>query len=263
MFGFFLSERLDSAAATSRETYKYAKPFCHAVFDDLCDGLKLCDVVEKFPGPSDLQWWSYDNVFEKKLAFDKVHLLPDPLKQILCEMNSGQFVSFLESLTGIDGLIPDYGFSGGGLHQIARGGLLDIHADFNVHTKMSLRRRLNVIMYLNLDWRPEFGGDLELWDKDMKECHHKIAPQFNRMVVFDTSQPGYHGHPHPLTCPPHRTRKSLALYYYTADLSEEQKRNRHSTLYQKKPGDPNDPKIEELRKKRATGRLEDKISRPD
>jgi len=63
-------------------------------------------------------------------------------------------------LTGIDALVPDPHFEGGGLHQIEPGGHLKVHADFNRHPRTGLARRLNALIYLNRDWKPEYGGAL-------------------------------------------------------------------------------------------------------
>src|SRR5438034_178076 len=78
------------------------------------------------------------------------------------------------------------------------GGFLKVHVDFNVHPKLKLDRRLNMLIYLNKEWREEWGGDLELWDADRTMCRKKIAPLFNRTVVFSTGDSSFHGHPHPL-----------------------------------------------------------------
>jgi 2OG-Fe(II) oxygenase superfamily len=125
------------------------------------------------------------------------------------------FLQFLETLTGFGGLIPDMNFEGGGLHQIERGGFLKIHLDSNTHPRFPLARRINLLLYLNRDWREEYHGQLELWDKEMSCCVHKILPVFNRCVIFTTSDLSYHGHPDRLECPPGMTRKSIAVYYYT------------------------------------------------
>ena len=134
---------------------------------------------------------------------------------LLYQLNSSVFVNFLEELTGVGGLIPDPHFEGGGLHQIERGGFLKIHADFNRHPKLNLDRRLNLLLYLNEDWKDDYGGHLELWDREVARCVKRIAPVFNRCVVFTTTDFSFHGHPEPLACPPAVTRKSLALYYYS------------------------------------------------
>ena len=110
------------------------------------------------------------------------------------------------ALTGNRGLIPDPYFGGGGLHQIESGGFLKIHTDFNVHPKLKLDRRVNMLVYLNHDWRDEWGGHLELWNAAMTERRQKIAPLFNRTVVFSTTDSSFHGHPHPLATPSGITR---------------------------------------------------------
>ncbi len=140
-------------------------------------------------------------------------------------------------MTGIEGLIADPHFEGGGLHQIERGGHLKVHADFNRHPHTQLDRRLNVLVYLNRDWQPEYGGALELWNRDMSRSEAQILPYFNRCVVFSTTSTSFHGHPEPLNCPEGRTRKSLALYYYTKDRPASERRDEHNTLFQARPGE--------------------------
>jgi hypothetical protein len=140
-------------------------------------------------------------------------------------------------LTGISGLIPDPYLEGGGLHQIERDGFLKVHADFNVHAKLRLDRRLNFILYLNQDWREEYNGHLELWDRGMTRCVRKVLPVCNRAVVFVTTDWSFHGHPEKLACPPGRTRKSVALYYYTNGRPAEERSAGHGVLWQERPSD--------------------------
>ncbi|MCB9285156.1 MAG: 2OG-Fe(II) oxygenase [Lewinellaceae bacterium] len=131
-------------------------------------------------------------------------------------LNSQPFLEFLQNLTGIkETLIPDPYFEGGGYHQIKPGGFLKVHVDFHKHKMMDLDRRVNVLVYLNEDWKEEYGGHFELWERDMSQCVTRIAPLFNRMAIFSTTDYSWHGHPDPLACPPDRSRRSLALYYYT------------------------------------------------
>ena len=183
-------------------------------------------------------------------------------------MNSALFISFLEKLTGIEGIIPDPYYRGGGIHQIEKGGKLDVHIDFNLHTKFKLDRRLNVILYLNKNWKEEYGGHFELWKgyKDKKgqhiieTCENKVLPIFNRFVVFNTSEKSYHGHPEPLQCPDGWTRKSIALYFYTNGRNDEFKDTpAHSTTFIKRPQDPDSNDLNKLREQRNRGRLSSNI----
>ena len=130
---------------------------------------------------------------------------------------SPPFLAFLEALTGIGPLIVDPTLFGAGLHQILRNGSLQIHADFNSHRQLRLERRVNVFLFLNHDWDDAWGGELELWNRPMTQCEARIAPVRNRLVVFSSTDYSYHGHADPLACPPHRSRRSIAMYYYTRD----------------------------------------------
>jgi hypothetical protein len=134
-------------------------------------------------------------------------------------LNSSAVLSFLEGLTGIDGLISDPHFEGGGFHKISRGGKLGVHADFRIHRKLHLVRRLNLLLYLNRDWDDSYGGALELWDKKMAASVCSIAPISNRCVIFNTEIDSFHGHPDPLNTPAGVHRRSVATYYYTASRS--------------------------------------------
>ncbi|HJT18017.1 MAG TPA: 2OG-Fe(II) oxygenase, partial [Thermoanaerobaculia bacterium] len=223
---------LNYDARAFRDMYANAEPFPHIALDDLFDAADLDAVLRDFPSPADMQWMRFDNPLEKKLGyFHERSKISPPVRNFLDAMNSFEMLLWLEALTGIEGLIPDPYFGGGGLHQIEPGGFLKVHADFNVHPKLKLDRRLNMLIYLNKDWAEEFGGHLELWDREGKRPVKKILPLFNRTVVFSTTDTSFHGHPHPLTSPPGVTRKSVSLYYYTAGRPQDERSSAHDTIF--------------------------------
>ena len=205
--------------------------------DDFLPEQVLDDVLAEFPSPHGADWFTFDSPLERKLATKDDSLMGPATRHLLAELNSSAFIEFLERLTGIDGLVPDPHFVGGGLHQIERGGHLKVHADFNRHPRTDLERRLNVLIYLNRDWKDEYGGAFELWNEDMTRCETKVMPYFNRCVVFSTTSTSFHGHPEPLSCPEDRTRKSLALYYYSKDRPAEERGSVHNTLFKARPGE--------------------------
>lgn len=97
-------------------------------------------------------------------------------------------LQFLEGVVGIAGLIPDPYFNGGGFHEISRGGKLGVHADFGLNDELNLKRRLNVLMYLNDRWDTTWGGQLELWHRAMTYKERAVDPLFNRCVIFSTDE---------------------------------------------------------------------------
>jgi Rps23 Pro-64 3,4-dihydroxylase Tpa1-like proline 4-hydroxylase len=215
-----------------RAQYNSADPFPHVVIDGLFDDAALEAVLRDFPDPQSMPWMEFDTPQEKKLGYSHERSnVSKIVRDFLNDMNSFEMLLWLEALTGIDGLIPDPYFGGGGLHQIESGGFLKIHADFNIHPKLKLDRRLNVLVYLNKNWREEYGGHLELWDRDRKTCRRRILPVFNRTVIFSTTDTSFHGHPHPLASPAGITRKSVSLYYYTAGRPAEERSVAHDTLF--------------------------------
>jgi hypothetical protein len=215
-----------------REQYAAAQPFPHAVMDGLFQDGVLEGVLADFPRPEEMPA-RFDNATEKKLGHTYETPVRDNVREFLWTMSSAPVLQFLEALTGIEGLIPDPYFGGAGPHQIVRGGFLKVHVDFNWHPLLRLDRRLNLLVYLNHDWREEYGGHLELWNRDMTRCERKVLPVFNRTVVFSTTDVSFHGHPEPLACPEGRTRKSVSFYYYTNGRPEAERSAPHDTIFRK------------------------------
>jgi Rps23 Pro-64 3,4-dihydroxylase Tpa1-like proline 4-hydroxylase len=211
----FNRDQCTDAGAVLSDAYNTATPFPHAVIDELIEPDLLKSMLDDFPKTDGKTFFDRDQE-RLKFQFSPAEIPHGALRNLLGELNNEAFIGFLEALTGIKGLIPDPYYVGGGLHETKPGGHLGVHADFNVHGRLNLERRLNLLIYLNDDWSPDFGGDLELWDKAMTGCQIAVAPIMARAVVFNTALDSFHGHPKPLTCPEGRTRRSIATYYYTA-----------------------------------------------
>lgn len=235
---FFDEAECRAAGKSVADTYQSADPFPFIAIDDFLDAAPLRVIAANYPDSADKTFFDRD---QERLKFQ---YKPDEIRNgiarnLLAELNSGAFIGFLEEMTGITGLIPDPHFEGGGLHQTKRGGHLGIHADFNIHGQLKAERRLNILIYLNDDWAPEYGGELELWDKQMQACKVRIAPLIGRAVVFSTNLDSFHGHPDALNCPPERDRRSIAAYYYTASLQGDMPQR--TTTFQVRPGSPDRP----------------------
>lgn len=234
-------EQLEQAMIGGASAYRSADPFPHIVIDDFLTPELVSQFAALFPKPrvkpgqEDRSADTADGVpaqFRKRWVSREMGV-DIAFRRLYWELNAGPFVSLLEGMSGINHILPDPHLLGGGVHQTEAGGFLRIHADFNRHPAFGLDRRLNLLIYFNPDWELDWGGDLELWSEDMTSCRQQIAPVAGRCVIFNTTSTSFHGHPHPLDCPPGITRKSLALYYYThsADVVGEG----HDTLWQQLP----------------------------
>lgn len=218
---------------TFAEQYQSGEPYPHICIDDFLP----IEVIQKVRADIELlpsAQQSFDAEAEKLKSQYSPDRLPAYSRHLFQAFNSRAFVRFLEEMTGIDGLIPDPYFVGAGIHKTLNGGYLNIHADFNLHKKMKLERRLNVLIYLNPPWKKEWGGSFEIWDKPMKNRVASFAPTENRMCCFSTGSDTWHGNPEPVKHPDGLPRLSIALYYYTATWSDS--RIEHSTIFKPRPG---------------------------
>lgn len=235
---------LNAFALQNAPIYQSANPFPSIYFDDFFNENFLKEVLAEFPDLSKKDSIEFKNKQEIKLQGKGELFFGSNTKKLMHFLNSEPFLNFLQILTGIsEPLIGDPYFNGGGQHEIKKGGLLKIHADFNKHPDLDLDRRINVLVYLNENWEESFGGHFELWDKNMKGAEAKILPIFNRMAIFSTTDFSFHGHPDRLNCPDGRSRKSLALYYYSNGRPKEEinwKIGKHTTLFKNRNGNKED-----------------------
>ena len=192
-------------------------PFPHVCIDDFLSPEQASVAHRCFPEPNSDVWKTPENAHthaKSVIQGLKYAQFAPEVRPVFDYLNSAVTLKRLHDLFGIDGLMGDPYFVEGGYHRIGRGGFLDIHADFSHHDITGLERRLNVILYLNPGWQHEWGGELRLYDRDLKP-QASFEPVYNRAVVFETSETSYHGHPEPLACPEGEYRKSIAMYYYT------------------------------------------------
>jgi Rps23 Pro-64 3,4-dihydroxylase Tpa1-like proline 4-hydroxylase len=206
---------------------------------DFLDPEVAQEIAAEFPEASTDEWTQYKHANENKRGMAKRQFFPPALGAITDELNSPEFVAWVSQLTGIPNLMADPMLEGGGLHQSGPGGYLNVHTDFSMHHfHTHWHRRVNLILYLNSGWQENWGGAIELWERQdgkMARCAAKYPPLLNHALVFTTDERSLHGFPDPLTCPAGQSRKSLALYYYT--IEQDKKVTGHSTDYFARPQD--------------------------
>ncbi len=237
LFAADFLKQLDQRAEELAPKYLANKPFPHIYFDNFLPSAVADLALSTFPDPNEIDWLRHRGLDQnKKLAFDNAEFLPSPLRDILFFLNSRPMLLFLEKLTGIPDIFGDPYYNGGGLHQTKSGGSLEVHADYSYHPKLKVDRRINVLVYLNKDWKEEYGGHFELWNRDLTGAEVKVLPLFNRCAIFSTTSYSYHGQPTPLTCPPDRTRKSIATYYFSNGRPADDETTKHAVSFVRRPG---------------------------
>jgi hypothetical protein len=194
--------------------FKEAKPFPHLVFEDFLN-LKPDDMAGVYPGPDWPHWNKRNDYYQfGKMYCRDTDIMPPLISSMFYELSSPPFLRFLESVTGIDGIIPDPYYEGGGLHCSGPEGILAPHTDFHYYDRLKLFRRLNLLLYLNPVWDESFGGCLELWKKGAKSPARLIVPKWGTCVIFQTDDRSVHGFSTPVK--EGHWRCSIALYYYNS-----------------------------------------------
>lgn len=228
-----MRERLRTHARCHKNLFEQAKPFPHVVIDNFfeeVDALKLADDLNTDNIKTKSGWSFFEHSNTSRWRLEDDVLMPPSIKELAWFVNSKYFLLFIEELTGLNSLIGDPYFLGGGAMASQRGGFLNMHIDFNWHHKLQLWRHLNFIVYLTPNWSEEWKGELILSSSNGSE---KIAiePVFNRAVLFSVDDTCYHGQPDPLECPSGIFRTLFSSFYYCTTKPSNTSKDPHFTKY--------------------------------
>lgn len=225
---FFDRDSLKQRALGARDGYRAARPFPHVSFDGFLGRSLAASLAGRFPGPTHPGWLRRDYAEQaarlNQLQRSNFADVDPAIRHLLAELNGMAFLDFLETLTGVRGLIADPHYRGAGLSLTLPGGHLALHADFNRDRGRHLERKLTVLYYLGVDWEPAWEGALELWDAPRERCQARYLPVLDRLIVMDHGDDYWHGHPTPLACPEGRYRACVSAYYYVARESPDEER---------------------------------------
>lgn len=231
---FINLEALNQGLGEIGSGFQSKKPFRYVAFENFFYPDKAEAIYKNYP---EIEYGAWDGTtyVDQKHKFQQTKFEPDSLMdRVFKELNSGEFLGWLQKMTAFEEeLLGDEALFGGGLHQSINGAFLNVHVDYNFHPETKFHRRLNVLVYMNKDWKDEYEGHLELWDLTggNKNLLGKFAPTFNRCVIFETNEISFHGHPKPLRSPEGTNRKSIATYYYSQTRPEHEITGEHNTIY--------------------------------
>jgi hypothetical protein len=241
--GHELSAPIVRDADRYREAFLHASPFKHVVIDEFFEPKFARELLAEFPSFNSGASTNEVGRKEGKAVQTDISKI-SPAYRTLYDVISGRmFLDFVSRLSGIRDLQIDKEMFGGGTHENLHGQELDPHVDFNYDQSRQLHRRLNLIVYLNPEWQPEWGGALEVHSNPRATWENRITsydPLFNRCVMFETNEYSWHGFPR-INLPEdrrHLSRKSISIYLYTKDRPAEEIAPAHSTFYVQRPLPP-------------------------
>jgi 2OG-Fe(II) oxygenase superfamily len=210
--------------------YQNSLPFPHLTIDNLFNSEQLTTVLNEMSQTRKSDWVHHNTQYLEKLGLKSAAALGPAGFQLVALLHSAPFLYLLSEITGIWNLLPDPYMHGAGYSIIPPKGKFDVHIDSNADITSGLIRRLALIIYLNHDWSPEYGGQLELWNKDATRKEVEIEPIFNRTLLMEISETTYHGI-NPVVEPSGRSRYSFMIYYNTAGRILGKELGVHSSMY--------------------------------
>src|SRR5262249_26453845 len=223
-----------------QQRFRDAAPFPHISFDGFLREDFARELLDNFPKFNPDRAKNELGEVGRKAVNTNVRDLPEPFRRLDDLVQSADFLQLISGITGIPDLLYDPEYVGGGTHENLSGQELDPHADFNYHPRFKWHRRLNLLLYLNPEWKEEWGGSIELHSNPWNPDQNKIisfAPLMNRCVIFETSEKSWHGF-RQVQLPEGKrdiSRKSVALYFYTKDRPAVEIFPEHGTFYVHRP----------------------------
>lgn len=230
--------RENHSAAELSGLFTRGEPFPHLVLDNFLDESFARELYASFPKFADEHAMSELGRVGGKAVREDVASLSPAFLRLHEYFSSSEFLGWMSQISGIPDLIFDPEYVGGGTHENLPGQDMSVHVDFNYHPKRGWHRRLNALVYLNPVWQADWGGELELWREPWsppsRNKIRKIAPSWNRLVVFPTTEASWHGF-EAVRCPNGIGRKSFALYLYSKERPKAETGAMHSTIYYERP----------------------------
>ena len=185
-------------------------PFKFLTIDNFLNAELAEQIEAAFPSIDSMKV-RYKGINENKAEDSSFEKFDPILQELNAFVHSQVMNEWISNITGLKNLSTINDRLSAGLHQGGNNSFLDIHIDYNIHPINKKQRKLNLLIFFNKDWKEEWGGQLELWDK--KNCFIKILPSFNRMVLFECNEISYHGYSK-ISCPDSFTRKSYYHYFF-------------------------------------------------
>lgn len=210
--------------------YKQGKPTCSVVIDSFLPSQLALDLHNECTSLDQSLWTTFTRNSSHMEECKQLAYMPVG-KQFVEHMHSSEVIRWLETLTGITGLIPDPHLTGAGYSRSYQGDTLKIHNDFNWNNELQLHRAISIILYITPDWNPAWGGALDFYDSTKEKIVTSVNCIFNRLLVWQYHSRNFHGHTTPLSCPKGVTRNTMRIYYYTSNSTHNVEDLPHRSQY--------------------------------
>lgn len=236
----FIDPSVRENLSAYRQAFESARPFKHVVIDNFLVPDLARSLLDRFPVFDPSKAIAETGTVGGKAVNENLKEMGELYREFAEYLDTPEFLAQISAITGIDRLMNDPTFFGGGTHENLHGQELDPHLDFTIDETAWYYRRLNILIYLNPEWEESWGGSIELHSNPRQPDENRIIsflPIFNRCVIFETHEYSWHGFSK-IQLPEdkrHLSRKSLSIYLYTKEPPEGKTVPSHTTFYVHRP----------------------------
>lgn len=152
----------------------------------------------------------------------------DPLlEECVYAFQDARVIALVAKITGLSTLEPDSNLYAGGISAMQKGAFLRPHLD-NSHDKNRARYRvLNLLYYVTPEWREEYGGCLQLWDRGPEGKPRTVPSNFNSLAIMLTNKGSWHS----VNEVRHDGRRCCVSNYYFSRTSPDEADYFHATSF--------------------------------
>ena len=205
-------ERLEAAEADLHNRFEKSSAEVGVRYCAL-DGLLPTDIArqifEAFPRAEQMRLMN--SFRERKYTSKSFEKFAPLMADITFAVQDPRVVCVVERITGIKDQIPDSSLYAGGLSAMGPGHFLGPHIDNSHDAERKYYRTLNLLYYVSPDWALENGGNLELWDCNVRG-KITVHSAFNRLVIMETNPWSWHSVD---TVRTNRLRCCVSNYYFS------------------------------------------------
>ena len=184
-------KRLDSELEAISEDFRRDKGVTarFTAIDDLLPEDIALRVSEAFPPYAKMRL--LDSFRERKFTSKSLDRFDPLIADITFAFQDNRVIEKVAQMTGIRDAVGDPHLYAGGISAMARDHFLNPHIDNSHDGDQQHYRVLNLLYYVSPGWKPENGGNLELWDERITKPI-EIPSLFNRLVLMSTNDKSWH-----------------------------------------------------------------------
>lgn len=184
-------ERLEKDAALIAADFENIGilPTKYAAIDNLLPEEIARKIASVFPPLEEMRL--LDSFREKKYTSKSLEKFDPLIAAITFAFQDERVIQKVAELTRIKDAVGDPNLYAGGISAMTRGHFLQPHLDNSHDFEQKNYRVLNLLYYVTPDWKPENGGNLELWNEKVTEAV-EIPSLFNRLVLMSTNDKSFH-----------------------------------------------------------------------